>query len=123
MRVADLPQLACVHTLHNETQKLSLRLRNVALLVPQREEKPLRQINGDNNEQTGFERVCCDGLRDDYHAGTRLDRRANQFIRRMFEHDAEVLRTDSKIWRGRLPSLVSEDCGSVSVDGERAATI
>jgi len=103
MRVADLAQLACVHALHNETQKFSLRLRHVALLVPQREEKPLRRIDGDNNEQTGFERVCCDELRDDCHAGTRLDRRPNPFIRRMFEPDADVLRNNSKIWRGRLP--------------------
>jgi hypothetical protein len=51
-----------VPALRNETQKFSLRLRNVALLVPRREEKPLRQINGDNNEQTVFERVCCDEL-------------------------------------------------------------
>ena len=96
MRVADLPRLPGVLALQNETQKFLPRLRNIALLVPQHEEKPLRQIATAMSEPA-FERVCRDELRDDAHAGTRLDRRANRFIRRMFEHDVEILWTDTEI--------------------------
>jgi hypothetical protein len=73
--------------------------------------------------EPAFERVCRDELRDDGHDGTRLDRGADRLVRRMFEHDVEILRTDTEIRHGPPPSLESEDCGAVSVEGESTATV